>query len=68
MPASHILVPHDVGTWREAQLLGQHRDRSTGRWRVGVRYSVGIGEQYQRVLWADDCRHIGSAGQHQDDD
>jgi hypothetical protein len=56
MSASHVLVPHDDGTWRLAQLLDQYRDRRTGRWMAVVRYYAGIGEQYQRALWADDCR------------
>jgi hypothetical protein len=30
MPATRILVPHDAGTWREAQLLGQHRPARPG--------------------------------------
>ena len=55
MPATHILVLHDGGRRWVAQLLGQHRDRPTGRWMVGVRHYVAPGEQYQRVLWADDC-------------
>ncbi len=58
MPASEILVPHDDGRWYRATLLGQHRDRSDGHWRCGVRYYVGPGQQYQRVLPAADCRAV----------
>jgi len=51
-------VPHDDGRWYLAQLLGQHRDRATGGWRCGVRYSVAPGLAYQRVVWADQCRAL----------
>lgn len=44
MPAEQILVPHDDGRWYPATLLGQHRDRASGDWRVGVRYTVGVGQ------------------------
>src|SRR3954447_10125358 len=53
-----ILVPHDDGCWYRATLLGRHRDRADGHWRAGVRYYVGPGQQYQRVLRADDCRAV----------
>jgi hypothetical protein len=43
MPATHVLVLHDDGRWYRAQLLGQHRDRATRHWRVGVRYFVDVG-------------------------
>lgn len=33
---THVLAPHDDGTWRRAQLLSQHRCR--GEWRVTVAY------------------------------
>ena len=56
MPASAVEVLHDDGRWYVSQLLGQHRDRETGGWRCGVRYSVAPGMAYQRVLWADQCR------------
>ena len=64
MPVAQILVPHDDGRWYVATLLGQHRDRATGRWRAGVRYTVDV-MTFQRVLWADDCRRLPE--QHQDD-
>ena len=41
---------------RTVRLLGQHRDRATGEWRCGVRYTVNVDAQYQRVVWADQCR------------
>ena len=44
MPATAVEVLHDDGRWYVAQLLGQHRDRATGDWRCGVRYTVGAGE------------------------
>jgi hypothetical protein len=47
---------HDDGRWYLAQLLGQHRDRATGEWRCGVRYTVEVGIQHQRVVWAEQCR------------
>jgi hypothetical protein len=53
-----VEVQHDDGSWYVAQLLGQHRDRHTGRWRRGVRYSVAPGFAYQRVVWALQCRPI----------
>ncbi len=43
MPATAVEVLHDDGRWYLAQLLGQHRDRETGDWRCGVRYSVAPG-------------------------
>lgn len=58
MPATEVLVPHDDGRWYRAQLLGQHRSSVDGHWRCGVRYYVGPGEQYQRVLPAADCRAV----------
>jgi hypothetical protein len=36
MPASHVLAPHDDGTWRLAQLLDQYR----GPQRLAVRRHV----------------------------
>ena len=56
MPASAVEVLHDDGRWSVAQLLGQHRDRETGDWRCGVRYSVAPSTAYQCVGWADQCR------------
>ena len=58
MPATAVEVLHDDGRWYVAQLLGQHRDRATGDWRCGVRYTVDVGMQYQRVVWADQCRRL----------
>ena len=49
MAATAVEVLHDDGRWYLAQLLGQHRDRQTGDWRCGVRYSVAPGMTYQRV-------------------
>ena len=46
--------------WYLAQLLGQHRDRASGEWRCGVRYTVGFGMQYQRVVGADQCRALAA--------
>jgi hypothetical protein len=62
MPATAVEVLHDDGRWYLAQLLGQHRDRATGEWRCGVRYTVGVGMQYQRVVWADQCRRLPAHG------
>ena len=39
MPTTAVEVLHDDGRWYVAQLLGQHRDRATGDWRCGVRYT-----------------------------
>ena len=39
MPTTAVEVLHDDGRWYVAKLLGQHRDRETGGWRCGVRYS-----------------------------
>lgn len=58
MPATTVLVVHDDGRWYRAQLLGHHRDRASGAWRVGVRYYVDVGMQHQRVVWADECRAV----------
>ena len=58
MRTAAVEVLHDDGRWYLAQLLGQHRDRATGDWRCGVRYTVGGGMQYQRVVWADECRRL----------
>jgi len=58
MATTAIEVLHDDGHWYPAQLLGQHRDRKTGDWRCGVRYSVAPGMAYQRVMWADQCRAL----------
>jgi hypothetical protein len=58
MPATAVLVLHDDDRWYLAQLLGQNRDRATGEWRCGVRYTVRVGMQYQRVVWADQCRRL----------
>lgn len=55
MPASHVLVLHDDGLFYVARLLGQHRDRASGAWRVGVRYYVGVGMQH---VSADECRAV----------
>jgi hypothetical protein len=43
-PGAAILVLHDDGRWYVARLLGQHRDRATGDWRYGVRYTVDVGD------------------------
>jgi hypothetical protein len=56
MPTTAVEVLHDDGRWYLAQLLGQHFDRATGEWRCGVRYTVDVGMQNQRVVWADQCR------------
>ena len=58
MPTTAVEVLHDDGRWSVARLLGQHRDRETGDWRCGVRYSVAPGLAYQRVVWADQCRAL----------
>ncbi len=58
MPTIAVEVRHDDGRWYLATLLGQHRDRATRGWRCGVRYTVDVGMQYQRVVWADDCRQL----------
>ena len=58
MPATAVEVLHDDGRWYVAQLLGQHRDRATGEWRCGVRYTVEVRMKYQRVVWADQCRRL----------
>jgi hypothetical protein len=60
MPPTAVEVLHDDGKWYLAQLLGQHRDRATGDWRCGVRYTVNVGQQYQRVVWADQCRRLSA--------
>ncbi len=58
---SEILAPHDDGHWWRATLLAQYRSTlEPGRWNVTVRYSVEVGAQYQRTLWADDCRAVDS--------
>ena len=62
MPTTAIEVLHDDGRWYLCQLLGQHRDRVTGAWRCGV-YTVGVGMQYQRVVWADQCRRLAASEQ-----
>jgi hypothetical protein len=41
-----------------ADLLGQHRDRETGVWRCGVRYTVGIAMTHQLVVPAAQCRAV----------
>jgi hypothetical protein len=48
LPTASVEVLHDDGHWYLAQLLGQHRDRATGEWRCGVRYTVDVGAQDQR--------------------
>jgi hypothetical protein len=58
MPATSVLVLHDDGQSYVAQLLGQHRDRATGGWRLGVLYSVDVGMQFQRVVLADQCKAL----------
>ena len=58
MPATAVEVLHDDGCWYAAQLLGQHRDRESGGWRCGVRYTVAPGFQFERVVWADQCRAL----------
>ena len=58
MSATAVEVLHDDGHLYLARLLGQHRDRVTGDWRCGVRYTVDVGMQYQRVVWADQCRRL----------
>ena len=60
MPTPAVEVLHDDGRWYVARLLGQHRDRETGGWRCGVRYSVAAGYQFQRVVWAEQCRALSS--------
>ena len=55
-----VLALHDDGDWYVAQFLGQHRDRETGGWRCGVRYTVDFGMQFQRVVWAEQCRALSS--------
>ena len=55
MPTTAVEVLHDDGRWYLAQLLGQHRDRATGGCRGEVRYTVGVGMKYRRVVWADRC-------------
>jgi hypothetical protein len=52
MPShSIILVPHNGGTWRPADLLTQYPSRlEPGRWKVTVRYTVEPGATYQRTL------------------
>ena len=55
MPTAVEVLPDDC-RWYLARLLGQHRDRGTGDWRCGVRYSVGARDACQRVLCADQCR------------
>ena len=54
-----VLVPHDDGRWWPATPVAQYRSTlQPGRWKVTVRYSVQPGAQYQRTLWADDCRAV----------
>jgi hypothetical protein len=58
MPATAVEVLHDDGRWYLAQLLGQHRDKATGDWRCGVRYTVDFGMNGRRLVWADQCRRL----------
>jgi hypothetical protein len=58
MLATAVLVLRDDSRWYLARLLGQHRDRTTGEWRCGVRYTVDVGMKYQRVVWADQRRRL----------
>ena len=58
MPATAVEVLHDDGRWYVATLMGQHRDRTTGAWRCGVRYYTAPGATYQRVVWAEECRAV----------
>jgi len=51
-----VEVLHDDGRWYLAQLLGQHRDWAAGGWRCGVRYTVDVRMQYQRVVWAEQLK------------
>jgi len=52
--------PRTIGRCRVGHLLGQHRDRATGDWCCGVRYSVDVGMQYQRVVCADHSRRLSA--------
>jgi hypothetical protein len=57
MPA--VLVRHDDGRWWPATAVAQYRSTlEPGRWKITIRYSVEPGAQYQRTLWADDCRAV----------
>lgn len=54
--ADRLLYRHDDGRWLEAEILDQYRERTSGQWRVLVRYSAGVGQNYLRAEWADDER------------
>ena len=66
MPTIAVEVRHDDGRWYLATLLGQHRDRATRGWRCGVRYTVDLGMQYQRVVSADESRQLPAEDQVDD--
>ena len=55
MPASHVLVEHDLA-WRVAELLRKYR--LDGRWRVLVRYRTALATPTLQARWADECRPV----------
>ncbi len=56
--ATHVIAPHDDGTFRTAALLDQYRSRADGSWRVVVRYTTGPGQTYVRAMPAAACRPV----------
>jgi hypothetical protein len=57
LAASHVLAPHDDGTWRLAQLLDQYR--GPDGWRCVVTDSTGPGMRYLRAYSAEQLRRVG---------
>lgn len=54
---SAVEVMHD-GSWLPATLMHTYR-RNDGRWRGVVRYSAGVGEQYEQSRDQDEIRAAG---------
>jgi hypothetical protein len=54
MPASHVLAPHDDGTWQLARLLDQYR--GPDGWRCVVTYSTAPGMRCLRAYPAEQLR------------
>lgn len=52
---SAIEVLHE-GRWLPGTLLHRYRRREDGRWRGIVRYTAGVGEQYEQSRDQDEIR------------
>jgi hypothetical protein len=65
MPTSHLLAPHDDGTWRLAPLLKQYR--GPDGWRCVVTYSTAPGMTYLRAYPAGALRPADEQHDQADD-